>query len=95
MIEGCLLLLHAEEHKHLEVATSKLEAELEQAKRVLWDKNQQISSLKEELQATQEKLAAHRKGSTDQQELTSGMKQVQLTWPLNACLLSQVHEFFD
>ena len=82
-----ILLLHAEEYKRLEVATSKLEDELEQAKHVLWDKNQQISSLKEERQATQEKLAAHREEIIEQQERISGMKQVHLAGPLNACLL--------
>ena len=72
------MLLHAEENKRLEVTASKLEAELEEAKCVLRDKNQQISSLKEELQATRKKLAAYREGSTEQQEPTSGMKLVQL-----------------
>ena len=61
-----LLLDIIEKQNELEFAASKLQAELDKAKLVTMDKDQWISNLKEELKETQEKLAAHKEGSTDQ-----------------------------
>ena len=60
------MLLDIEKQRQLELAASKLQAELEKAKLVAMDKDQWISNLKEELKETQEKLSANKEGITDQ-----------------------------
>ena len=63
-----ILLLDIGKEKKLELAASKLQAELDKAKLVSMEKDQRISNLKEELKETQEKLAAHREESTEHKE---------------------------
>ena len=69
MINFHSTLLHIELEKKLELAASKLQEELDEAKLVSMKKGHLISNLKEELKETQEKLAAYREESTEQQEL--------------------------